>query len=85
MTFARHPVPSGDLRKRLHDEQLVIARDVGVLEERGDFILSWRNFVVTRRDGHTQARQLTFDLGHVRTHAFRDSAEIMVRELLILG
>jgi hypothetical protein len=63
----------------------VVARDVGVLEDRGELVLARRDLVVTGLDRDAQAVELALDLGHERDDAVRDRAEVVVVELLALG
>ena len=78
-------VPLGYLPQHLHDQHLVVGRQVGGLERRGQFVLPRRHLVVAGLDGHAQAEQLVLHVGHVGQHALVDRAEILVVQLLSLG
>ena len=72
-------------RSDFHDDHLVIGGDVGVLEDRRDFILARRDFVVARLDRHADLVELGFRFVHERHHAVRDRPEVLIFELLALG
>ena len=74
----RHPL------HRLHRHHLVIGGDVGALEDRRDFILRRRHFVVARLDRHAALVELGFEFGHEREHALGDRSEVLILELLAL-
>ena len=69
---------------RLHRHHLVIGGDVGVLEDRCDFILARRDFVVPRLDRHANLVQLALDFHHESEDALGDRAEVLILELLAL-
>ena len=69
----------------LHDQHLVIGREVGVLEDRRDLVLARGDFVVPRLDRHAELEQLGFALGHAGEHALGDRAEVLVFQFLALG
>ena len=48
----------------LHRHHLVIGGDVGVLEDRRDFVLARRDLVVPRLDRHADLVQLALDVHH---------------------
>ena len=78
-------VARGHPLERLHDQHLVIARDVARLEQRRDLVLARGHLVVPGLDRHTQAVQLRFRFRHERQDARRNGAEVVVLELLPLG
>ena len=75
-------VAERDATQRRHHELVVIHRDVGLLEPRCHLELAWRNLVVPRDDRHAELVQLVLDLGDARLNALRDSAEVVILELL---
>ena len=81
---ADEAVLAGDALQELHAELLVVAADVGVLEDRGDLVLGRRDLVVARLDRHAQLGQLLLGLQHVGQHALGDRAEVVVVELVAL-
>src|SRR6187549_1165661 len=54
----RHPP------QHLHRHHLVIGGDVGVLEDRRDFVLARRDLVVPRLDRHADLVELALDVHH---------------------
>ena len=74
----RHPP------QHLHRHHLVIGGDVGVLEDRRDFVLARRDLVVARLDRHADLVQLALDFDHEGQHALGDGAEVVVLHLLAL-
>ncbi len=82
---AGHPVLLGDALQRDHQELLVIGRDVGVLEDRRDFVLSRCHLVVARLHRDAELEELALGVDHEREHALGDRAEVLVLELLPLG
>src|SRR5512132_184035 len=71
-----------DAAQRRHYELVVIDGDVGLLEARRHLELTRRDFVVSRDDRDTQSVELVLDLSDARLNALRDSAEVMILELL---
>ena len=69
----------------VHGEHLVVDRDVGVFEHRGDFILTWRHFIVSGHRRNTQFHELAFNVIHVGQHALGDGAEVVVVKLMAFG
>ena len=74
----RHPP------QHLHRHHLVIGGDVGVLEDRRDFVLARRDLVVARLDRDADLVELALDFHHEREHAIGDGAEVVVLHLLAL-
>ncbi len=70
---------------RLHRHHLVIGGDVGVLEDRRDFVLARRDLVVPRLDRDADLVELALHFHHERKDALGDGAEVLVLELLALG
>ena len=81
---ARQPVLRRHPLHRLHRHHLVIGGDVGALEDRRDFVLRRRDFVVARLDRHAALVELGLDFRHEREHALGDRAEVLILELLAL-
>ena len=73
-----------DPPQHLHRHHLVIGGDVGVLEDRRDFVLARRHLVVPRLDRHADLVQLALALLHERQHAIGDGPEVVVLHLLAL-
>ena len=74
----------GDLPHLLHDQILVIRRQIAVLEEGGQFILARGHLVVARLDGHAQLEQFRLRIRHERQNALGDIGEILVFQFLPL-
>ena len=68
----------------LHRDHLMVGGEVRVLEDRRDFILARRHFVVARLDRHAHLVQLVLDFHHVLEHALGDGAEILIFQFLAL-
>ena len=81
---ARHAVLLGHALERDHDQLLVIVRQVGRLEHRGDFVLGRGHFVVARLHRDAQLEQLALDFQHEGQHALGNRAEVVIFELLAL-
>ena len=69
----------------LHRQHLVVGGEVGVLEDRRQFVLAGRHFVVPGLDRHAQLEQLGLAVGHAGDDALGDGAEVLVFQLLALG
>ena len=69
---------------RLHRHHLVIGGDVGVLEDRRDFVLARRDFVVPRLDRDADLVELALDFHHEGEDALGNRAEVLILELLAL-
>ena len=67
-----------------HQQLLVVAADVGVLEDRRDLVLRRRDLVVARLDRHAELQQLALGVEHARQDPLRDAAEVVVVELVAL-
>jgi hypothetical protein len=78
-------VTPGDPREHLHDQLLVVAADVRVLEHRRHLVLVGRDLVVTRLDRHPELGQLALDVEHAGQDPLGDRAEVVVVELVALG
>ena len=78
-------VTLGHPAQDLHQHHLVVAGDVRRLEQRGDFVLAGRDFVVPRLHRHADAEHFRLGIGHEREHARRNRAEVVIVELLTLG
>jgi hypothetical protein len=73
-----------DTLEHLHRHHLVIGGDVGAFEDRRNFILAWRDFVVTRLYRHTDFVKLRLDVGHAGQDALGNRSEVLILELLPL-
>src|SRR5699024_7119997 len=62
---AHKTVFPGDAAKHHHGEGLVVGRDVRAFEERRNFVLAWRDFVVARFGRYAELEKLVFNLRHV--------------------
>jgi hypothetical protein len=78
-------VPGRNPLQRLHQQHLMVARDVTRLEQGRDLILSRRHLVVPGLHRHAQPVQLPLGLGHKGEHPGRNGSEIVVFQLLALG
>ena len=85
MQQAGHAVLLRHALQRDHDQLLMVGGQVGVLEDRGDFVLRRGDFVVPGLDRHAQLVQLALGLEHAGQHALGDGAEVLVFQLLALG
>jgi len=70
---------------QFHQQQVMIAGDVGVLVKTGDFILLGRHFIVPGFDGNTQFPGLDFQGVKELHHLAGDSTEVVIFHLLALG
>ena len=68
----------------LHRHHLMVGGDVGVLEDRREFVLARRDLVVARLHRHADLVELGLDVVHERQHALRNRAEVLILELLAL-
>ena len=68
----------GDLLEDGHDQLLVVGRDVGALEHRGDLVLARGDLVVPCLDRHTQFVELALAVHHERQDEVRDGTEVVV-------
>ena len=78
-------VSVGDPLHRLHDQHVVVGRDVGVLERDGDLVLRGGDLVVAGLDRHAELVELGLGLEHAGQNPLGDGAEVMVLHLLPLG
>ncbi len=69
---------------RLHRHHLMIGGDVRVLEDRRDFVLARRDFVVPRLDRNADLVELALDFHHEGEDALGNRAEVLILELLAL-
>ena len=76
--FRRHPP------HHLHRHHLMVGGDVGILEDRRDFVLARGDLVVPRLDRHADLVQLALDVHHETEHAIGDRSEIMIFHFLTL-
>ncbi len=82
---AGHAVLLGHALQRDHDQLLMIGREVGRFEHRGNFVLGRGHFVVPGLHRNAELEQLALDFEHEGQHALRNRAEVMIFELLALG
>ncbi|SRR6266852_733044 len=75
-------VPERYPPKRCHHQHVVIDGEIGFLEVGRHLELAGRDFVVTSGNRHSQFVQLELGFGNTSLDPFRDSAEIVVLELL---
>ena len=68
----------------LHRHHLMVGGDVGVLEDRREFVLARRDLVVTRLHRHADLVELGLDVLHEREDAVGNRAEVLVFEFLAL-
>ena len=78
-------VVPGDLLHEVHQEHVVVHREVGLLEHGGTFELVGGHLVVAGLDGDAQLEGLGLEVAHEGMHAVRDGTEVMVLQLLTLG
>ena len=81
----RQIVPLRRSLQDVHDEHVVVNRQVEVFEHRGEFKLTRRDFVVPRFGGNAQRPKLFFDVCHEVQNSGLNRAEVMVVELLMFG
>ena len=78
-------VALGHRLEQLHQEQVVVIGQVGLLEHRSHLELVWRHLVVAGGDRDAQFVGLAFEVLHEGHHAGRNAAEVVVIQLLPLG
>ena len=71
-----------DTSQCCHHQLIVVDPEIGFLEVRGHFELTRCDFVVTRGDRHTELIQLELCLGDTALDSLRNSAEVVILELL---
>ena len=71
--------------QHLHGDHLMVNGDVGILKHRGQFVLTWSDFVVTRLGGNAQLKEPCFYFCHEGQYAVRHCAKVMVIQLMTLG
>src|SRR5579864_7635185 len=81
---ARQAVAGRRAPQQFHRHHLMVGRDVGALENRREFVLAGRDFVVTRLDRHADLIEFGLDVLHESQHALRNRAEVLVLEFLAL-
>ena len=79
-----HPMFTGGSTQDTHGLHLVIACQVGPLEERRQLELMWCHLVVTGLGGNAQRVQSSLDVRHVGLDLGWNGAEVMVVELVSL-
>ena len=75
---------AGDLPHQGHDQQVVVVGQVTLLEDRSQLELVGGNLVVTSLHRNTQLQRLDLQLFHELHHTGRDSAEVVILQLLVL-
>ena len=78
------PVAAGHALHGFHDEHVVVGGDVGVLEDRRDFVLRRGDFVVPCLDGNAELVELKLGFHHTGEDALGNRAEVVVFHLLAL-
>ena len=73
-----------DSPHHLHRHHLMVGGDVRVLEDRRNFVLARRHFVVACLDRNADLIQLALDFHHEREDAVGNRAEVLIFELLSL-
>ena len=84
MEKALEPVLLCDIAQRVHDEHVVVAGEVELLELRGELELRGRDLVVARLRRDAEFPEFAFDVVHERDDAVGNRAEVVVLELLAL-
>ncbi len=79
---AHEAVAARDVLQQLHRELLVVAAEVGVLEDRRDLVLVGRDLVVARLHRHAELRELALGLHHAGEDPLGDRPEVVLVELL---
>ena len=78
-------MPDRDPLQHIHDHLIVIGRDVGRFEDRGELKLSGGNLVVLGLGGNAKLPKLGIHFLHIGNDPFLDAAEIVVFHFLPLG
>ena len=81
---AHQAVVAGDDLHELHDEQVMVDGDVGLLEHGGKLVLAGGDLVVLGLCGHSELPQLGVKLLHEAADGGADGAEVVLLELLTL-
>ena len=68
-----------------HQQQVVVVGQIRLLEDRSQLKLVWSHLVMTRFHRNTELPAFEFEILHEGHHTRRDSAEIVIFELLVLG
>ena len=68
-----------------HNKQVVVVRQIHVLEDRRHLKLVRCYLVMTRTDGYSCTQSFVLQVHHEIADALRNGAEIVVLELLVLG
>jgi len=77
-------VSFGDGAKGLHDQLLVVGREVAGLIDRSEFVLGRGHFVVAGLDGDAEFEEFALTFHHVSENALGDHTEVLVFEFLAL-
>ena len=80
---ADHSVPHGDAAQDVHRQHVVVDRQVQLFEDRRDFELGGRDFVMARLRGNPEPPQFAVQVGHEREDSGPDRTEVVVFELLM--
>ncbi len=75
----------GGLSHYFHRQVLVVGAEIGVLKDRGEFVLAGGDFVVAGLHRHAELEELGFHIGHVGKNALGNRSEILVFHFLPLG
>ena len=82
---ARKPVIVRDLFHRLHDQLILIGRDVRLAEDRRELVLSGRDLVVLSLGGDAELPQLLVEIRHKARDPVADGRVILIVLFLPLG
>ena len=85
MEQAGHAVTAGYLFQRLHNNLIVVRRQVGLVVNRGQLMLGGSRLVVLGLGGHSQLPKFLIDFFHIRAHPLPDGSEIVIVQFLAFG
>ena len=85
MQQGRQTVLLGNIFKGVHDQLVVIHGKVGFFINRGNFVLAWRNLIVTCFGRDAKLEKLFFHIVHIGRYSFFDASEILIFQFLPLG
>jgi hypothetical protein len=85
MKQAGHPILFRGSPQRDHQELLMISREIGVLEDRGNLELAGCDLVVPGFDRNTELEQFALAFEHEGEHPLGNRAEIVILEFLTFG
>ena len=76
---------AGDSFHQIHDELVVVVRQITVFEDRSQLELIGSYFVVTGLGGNPQFMAFNFEFLHKGSDTWRNRTEVMVFQLLVFG